>query len=644
MKIFYKSFLFLITILQTVIFAQGLPTEISNVFAGSGLCAICHEPGTPNVNALRDANGNDISPVTLWRSTMMGNAAKDPFWQAKVTAEVTAHPQYKELIEDKCTTCHSPLGHTEAIYNGQEYYSLQEMQNDPLAMDGVSCTACHQIKSDNLGTGESFSGHYIIENDRLIYGPFDNQFGTVMENVVNYTPLFGEQTLQSELCATCHTLFTPTIDNEGNIVGEIAEQTPYLEWINSNFYDENIECQSCHMPTVDEGVVISTMPMNLPVRSPFAKHYFVGANVFMLKILRDNATEIGVTATTEQFDSTIARTLYQLQNQTAKINATYSWNSFTDLQINVSVKNLAGHKFPSGYPSRRAWIEIELKDENDQTVFSSGSWDAFTGEISGLHMPYEPHHNVITDENQVQIYQAIMQDVDGNVTYTLLRGASYIKDNRLPPEGFTSTGPYYDSTRIEGLALQDNNFNGGSSNEGTGNDTITYKIGNLTGSNLYTVNIELLYQSTTPRFIRDLLQYDTPEVNTFESYYETADKSPVLIDSLQLVVSVTLVDEEKNTVIDSYKLFDAYPHPFNPSTIISYQIPKEGFVTLKVYDTIGNEVATLVNENKQRGTYKVTFEARNLTSGVYFYRLQAGDPKSGSGQGFVETKKMLLLR
>lgn len=615
---------------------QGLPTGTSNIFSGSGNCQLCHEPGSPNVNALRDINGNDISPVTLWRSTMMGNAAKDPLWQAKVTAEVTAHPQYQQFIEDKCVTCHSPLGRTEAIYNGQEYYSLQEMQNDPLAMDGVSCTACHQIKADNLGTGESFSGHYIIENDRLIYGPFDNQFGLVMQNVVNYTPLLGEHTLQSELCATCHTLFTPTIDNGGNIVGEIAEQTPYLEWVNSKFSTENIECQTCHMPAVEEGVVISTMPMSLPERSPFVKHFFVGANVFMLKILRDNGAEIGVTATTEQFDSTIARTLYQLRNYTADISASYNWVSSDQLEIKVAVKNLTGHKFPSGYPSRRTWINFELLDNNNQVVFSSGNWDAASGEINGLDIPYEPHYDIITDEEQVQIYQAIMEDVDGNVTYTLLRGASYVKDNRFPPEGFTSDGPYYDSTRVEGLALQDPNFNGGPTAEGTGIDTVTYKVSNLTGSDMYTVNVRMLYQSTTPRFIEDLFQYNTPEVNTFETYYATADKSPILIDSLQLVVSVTEVENEVNEAIDSYILFDAFPNPFNPSTIISYQIPKAGFVTLKVFDAIGNEVATLVSNDMQAGSYEVEFEAVSLTSGVYFYRLQGGD--------FVDTKKMLLLK
>jgi hypothetical protein len=146
----------------------------------------------------------------------------------------------------------------------------------------------------------------------------------------------------------------------------------------------------------------------------------------------------------------------------------------------------------------------------------------------------------------------------------------------------------------------------------------------------------MLYQSTTPRFIDDLFQYNTPEVNIFETYYETADKSPVLIDSLQLVVSVTGVENEFDGTIDSYRLFDAYPNPFNSSTIISYQIPKSGLVTLKIYDVAAKEIATIVNEIKKAGSYTVSFNADDLTSGIYFYKLQTGE--------FIKTKKMILLK
>ncbi|MCB0287314.1 MAG: hypothetical protein KDE57_11705, partial [Calditrichaeota bacterium] len=190
-----------------------MPTDSSTIFSGSGNCALCHTPGEPNLNALVSPTGEDISPPTFWRSTMMANAAKDPLFRAKVSAEVAENPALQAVIEDKCTTCHAPMGRTEAHANGAAFYSIAEMSADPLAMDGVSCTTCHQIKDVGLGTDSSFSGHYVIENDRIIYGPYHNMLGTPMQTTVNYSPQFGAQMTRSEICATCHTLFTPTLDD-----------------------------------------------------------------------------------------------------------------------------------------------------------------------------------------------------------------------------------------------------------------------------------------------------------------------------------------------------------------------------------------------------------------------------------------------
>jgi hypothetical protein len=93
-----------------------------------------------------------------------------------------------------------------------------------------------------------------------------------------------------------------------------------------------------------------------------------------------------------------------------------------------------------------------------------------------------------------------------------------------------------------------------------------------------------------------------------------------------------------------FELSQNYPNPFNPSTRIQYQVSSISHVILKVYDVLGNEVATLVNEEKPAGSYEVEFDAAGLSSGMYFYKLQAGNPSTSSGQGFVETKKMLLLK
>ncbi len=98
----------------------------------------------------------------------------------------------------------------------------------------------------------------------------------------------------------------------------------------------------------------------------------------------------------------------------------------------------------------------------------------------------------------------------------------------------------------------------------------------------------------------------------------------------------TGIDESSSIQPDDFALWQNYPNPFNPTTKISWQSPVSSWQTLKVYDVLGNEVATLVDEYRPAGRYEVEFNARKLSSGVYFYRLQAGS--------FVETKKMVLLR
>jgi len=143
------------------LFMSSLPTEKSVLFSGSGNCSLCHA-GSEGV--LLNSAGRDVSPVYHWQSSMMGNSARDPYWQAKVSSEVEENPHLKEIIEDKCATCHAPMGRTEAIYNGQSHYSIEDLKADPLSLDGVSCTVCHQIDPENLSTYESFSGNYIVKD------------------------------------------------------------------------------------------------------------------------------------------------------------------------------------------------------------------------------------------------------------------------------------------------------------------------------------------------------------------------------------------------------------------------------------------------------------------------------------------------
>jgi len=108
--------------------------------------------------------------------------------------------------------------------------------------------------------------------------------------------------------------------------------------------------------------------------------------------------------------------------------------------------------------------------------------------------------------------------------------------------------------------------------------------------------------------------------------------STMLVDDFDIIVGVD--DYTSDNPIE-YELYQNYPNPFNPSTIIKFQVPELSFVTLRIYDVLGNEIETLVNQEKQMGSYSVEFNATSLASGVYFYQLQAGS--------YVETRKMLLL-
>ena len=111
--------------------------------------------------------------------------------------------------------------------------------------------------------------------------------------------------------------------------------------------------------------------------------------------------------------------------------------------------------------------------------------------------------------------------------------------------------------------------------------------------------------------------------------------SQMFIDNLELSLeNVSAVDDNLNKL--DFALNQNYPNPFNPATVISYQLAATSQVSLKVYDVIGNEVADLVNKVQPAGKYKVTFNAADLPSGIYFYQLRA--------DGFNEVKKMTLLR
>lgn len=629
----------------------GLPDTLNSMFTGSGKCAGCHATD-PNdyasivgqtFPALPMPDGHDVNPTDMWRSSIMANSAKDPFWRAKVTHEVAVNPSHQAELEDKCTSCHAPLGHFAAHNDGYDHYSLEMLVQDSLALDGVSCVACHQQSLDSSGV--SFSGIMHFDS-AIIYGPYGlgkdepPLYDLPMLTYSNYLPMYGAHIEESKICADCHSLIVNSVDLEGNYTGiEYVEQATYHEWINSVFSGQGVDlpedadefeatCQSCHMPRIEDPVIISSGYAFLEPRTPYGLHQLAGANTAMLEIMRDNLEELGLTASVEQFDSTLKWTQELLTDNTIDLEIlSTSWNDIIPgedaYEVVIKLRNKAGHKFPSGYPSRRAFVEFLITDAQGQTVFHSGKLDPSGSSILNADevglSGYEPHYDIINSEEQVQIYEVVDGDVTGNPTNIQERAAIKLKDNRLVPYGFSMNHSVYDTTSIVGEAIYDPNFNINGSMTGTGSDNVIYSIpteyfGSESNFNLM---VNVWYQSMPPRWVDSMFDYDTPEIELFQSLYDEHGAAPILIasDSADLF----LVNAVEN--VELKPVAAIYPNPsFNGFTTLNWS----GLQGQKIYE-IFNSAGSRVDAGSLVGNSGSVELELPLASGMYLVKIHHAD-------------------
>jgi hypothetical protein len=481
---------------------------------------VCH-------NNLVTPSGEDVSIGTDWRTTMMANSARDPYWQAAVRREVMDHPEAQAEIEDECSICHMPMTTyvaRQAGGTGQIFARLPVGQGttpeDLLAADGVSCAACHQISAERLGTPESFTGGYVIDIARAtgappMFGPFQTDAGraTLMRSATGFVPTEAAHVQSSELCATCHTLFTNAIGPNRQTIGRLPEQTPYLEWRHSAFR-ESASCQSCHMPVVTEPVPV-TRVLGQP-RTEVSRHIFLGGNFFMMRILNRYRAELGVAATPREMEQAIARTIGHLQQETAGVAIEAVTAGGGDLAFDVVVTNRAGHKLPTAYPSRRAWLHVTVRDAAGRVVFESGALRP-DGSIAGNDNDadparVEPHHARISRAEDVQVYESVMAGPDGALTTGLLTGVRYVKDNRLLPDGFNkATAP--GDVAVHGEASTDADFQAGA-------DRVRYALDTAGAAGPFAIAAELWFQPIGYRWAENLRAYDAPETRRFVRYWD----------------------------------------------------------------------------------------------------------------------------
>jgi hypothetical protein len=296
----------------------------------------------------------------------------------------------------------------------------------------------------------------------------------------------------------------------------------YPEWQHSAFSKEERSCQSCHMPPAAGPVQVSSVLGD--TRDQLSQHVFVGGNAFMVRMLNRYRNELGVVALPSELEATARATTRQLQEQTATLSISPVEINGNQLSFDVDVRNLTGHKFPTGYPSRRAWLHVTVRS-GEAVIFESGAVDP-SGAISGNDSDvdprrYEPHYERITQPDQVQIYEPILGDREGMPTTGLLTAIRYLKDNRLLPRGFDkSTAPA--EIGVYGAASGDADF------AATG-DRVHYVV-DAAGAGPYSVEVELRYQSIGYRWAHNLAGYEAPEPTRFVNYYRSmASGSSIIV-------------------------------------------------------------------------------------------------------------------
>lgn len=500
------------------------PQQQPQLFDVAGQCMACH-------NGIISPDGLDISFGTSWRPSMMANAARDPYWQAAVKRETMDHPDAAVAIQDECSKCHMPMARFQAHTAGQPFESFGKLpwqrgtgtspQVLALARDGVSCTMCHQIEAEGLGSEETFVGAFNVDTgtpmgQRPVYGPYDVPEGAsrAMLSSGRFVPTQSEHVRESGLCASCHTLFTHARNDAGEVIGELPEQVPFLEWLHSDYRDEQ-SCQSCHMPKVEgETSISSTLPNPRP---DVRRHVFRGGNFFVPRIFNLYRTELAVTALPAELDAMISATEQFLATRTARVAVEEQRVEEGTLGFDVAVTNLAGHKLPTAYPSRRAWLHVAVMDADGSTVFESGALRR-DGSIVGndndnAAARYEPHYTTIDDPEQVQIYEAIMVDYRDEVTTGLVYGVEFVKDSRLLPRGFDKATADPDIA-VRGAATEDADFD-------APGDRVRYEVDVSRRTGPFTVEARLWYQPIGFRWARNLAEYDAPEPNRFVRFYES---------------------------------------------------------------------------------------------------------------------------
>ncbi len=535
-------------------FGNGsLPTEFQEILADAQLCWYCH-----------GGFESPTEPHSTWSASMMGQAARDPaMWAALAIANQDA-----DYSGEWCLRCHVPVG----WMNGRSV-PPDGAQLEPIDFDGVSCIICHRMVDPVYTPGQSPPDDAQILDDltfpplepgnaSYVIDPLDRRRGPlVLDEQFNFHEWRRAefQASKSEHCGTCHEVSNPAFSKQPDgsyrpnafdaqhPTLQRQEMFPldrtYSEWKASAFADAPIDmqgrfggddhvvssCQSCHMPT-KTGFVCNPILANERTNMP--RHFFNGGNTWVLRAVRNLYPDEVTSLTADTVAASIDRAKAML-GAAGDLELTKESG-----QLKVRIINQTGHKLPTGYhEGRRMWINVKFFDASDAVIAERGAYDNITAVLTTADTKiYE----------NVQGMDAFMANLTGNAVGESFHHAInnvVVKDNRIPPRGFTNAEFAAAQASPVGATYADGQYW----------DDTSFAIPLDTRR----VEVRVFYQTTSKEYIEFLeTENTTNDAGTIlrQQWELTGKSEPALMDLGELVFCAA--DYNADGVIDFFDYLD----------------------------------------------------------------------------------------
>jgi hypothetical protein len=443
------------------------PLTITQSIIESSGCTGCHSGYNPT-----------MEPYTLWASSMMGQAGRDPIFYAAMTIA----NQDANGTGEYCLRCHAPGAWLDGRCLPADGSGLVPALGD---LDGVTCHLCHRMVDPVYSPGQNppsdqailaaltqvpptpNNAQYIIDPDDVRRGPFD--LGpSFFFHQWEQSPFH----LESQLCGTCHEVSNQLTQKQADLSyqlnglnaqhathnkrDEFPIERTFSEWTASQYARGPVDsvdaayplgrfggdfpavssCQDCHMPKIT-GIACQPV-LGPPTRPDFPLHYFNGVNSWVLNAVRAAYPDSQTGLSTASVAAALARTV-DLQQRALDLDV---WESGG--QLGVRIVNQTGHKLPTGYnEGRRMWINVKFFDIGNNLIAERGAYDAGTATLTTSNT------KVYEGKFGLDAAQAAATGLPAGESFHFALNNKVVSDNRIPPRGFTN----YAFNRVQALPV-----------------------------------------------------------------------------------------------------------------------------------------------------------------------------------------------